>query len=229
MALPLFLAGSHFSPMLATNTENDRPIYITEKTAFPNPLLCNTNLNGQYNSEISSSFKHHTIYVNAGYAFITSEFRIPPSTQGHPKNGPDWQLGYDWISRKGFGAGVMYSGYRSSYSFEQRYATIKVWLNYIAPQFVIKHAAGSWLFEGKAGLGYFNYREIENHRGISVGGVGYNASLGAEYALSEYVGIGASLGYIGSSFQKNEFMKVQKDEHLGIFRFYLDLGLRFHF
>ena len=42
---------------------------------------------------------------------------LPSGASGNPKNGMDWQLGYDWVSRSGFGAGLMYSGYKSSYAY----------------------------------------------------------------------------------------------------------------
>ena len=63
-----------------------------------------------------SSFHHSTIYANIGYAFMTNKFYLPNGASGHPRKGMDWQVGYDWVSRSGFGAGLMYSGYKSSYS-----------------------------------------------------------------------------------------------------------------
>ena len=52
---------------------------------------------------------------NIGYAFMTNKFYLPNGASGHPRKGMDWQVGYDWVSRSGFGAGLMYSGYKSSY------------------------------------------------------------------------------------------------------------------
>ena len=54
-----------------------------------------------------SAFRHSTFYANVGYAFITSKYYLPSGASGDPKNGMDWQLGYDWVSRSGFGAGLM--------------------------------------------------------------------------------------------------------------------------
>ena len=92
-----------------------------------------------------SAFRHSTFYANVGYAFITSKYYLPSGASGNPKNGMDWQLGYDWVSRSGFGAGLMYSGYKSSYAYSN--VDVKVGLAYVAPQFVMKQKVGCW---GKA-------------------------------------------------------------------------------
>ena len=94
-----------------------------------------------------SSFEHNTIYANIGYAFVTSKFYLPPGGSGHPKNGLDWQVGYDWISRSGFGAGLLYSGYKSSYTYSG--IDINVGLTYVAPQFVMKQIINRWIVEEK--------------------------------------------------------------------------------
>lgn len=88
------------------------------------------------------SFLHSTIYANIGYAFMTNKFYLPSGASGHPRNGMDWQVGYDWVSRSGFGAGLMYSGYKSSYTYSN--VDVNVGLAYIAPQFVMKQKVGRW-------------------------------------------------------------------------------------
>lgn len=52
---------------------------------------------------VESAFWHSTFYANIGYAFIISKYYLPSGTSGDPKNGIDWQLGYDWVSRSSFG------------------------------------------------------------------------------------------------------------------------------
>lgn len=204
------ITGSHTSYLLANPIQTSP---IITKTANP----------------YSPSFRPHTIYINAGYAFITSKLHLSPHLTGHPKNGPDWQLGYEWVSKKGLGAGMMYSGYKSSYSHTQAYIKGNILLSYFAPQFVIKQTFGNWTFEGKCGIGYFNYKESVKPQRLCLSGVGYNCLLGTEYALSEYVGIGINLGYIGSSLQESEYMELKENEFPGIFRLHLNAGLRFHF
>ena len=138
-----------------------------------------------------SAFRHSTFYANVGYAFITSKYYLPSGASGNPKNGMDWQLGYDWVSRSGFGAGLMYSGYKSSYAYSN--VDVKVGLAYVAPQFVMKQKVGCWGIEEKFGIGYFKYRESAKGTSASLSGVGYDFLFGAEYYLSDHVGIGANL------------------------------------
>ena len=174
-----------------------------------------------------NSFTHSTFYASIGYAFMTNKYHLPKSASGNPKNGLDWQLGYDWVSRSGFGAGLMYSGYKSSYSYSNK--DINVGLTYIAPQFVMKQKIGRWEIEERVGLGYFKHRESVENVSASLSGFGYNFLFGAEYYLSDHVGIGANIGYIGSSLPKQDGVNYEDGEHSGIFRFHLDAGIRFHF
>ena len=171
----------------------------------------------------------NTIYANIGYAWITSKYYLPSGASGNPKNGLDWQVGYEWISKSGFGCGVMYSGYQSSYDISSN--TINVGLTYIAPQFAMKQKVSEkWQFRESVGLGYFNYRESLKGKSASLSGVGYNFSLGVEYLLSNHVGIGANLGYLGGSLPEQDTnYNKPKDERTGIFRLTLDAGIRFYF
>lgn len=174
-----------------------------------------------------SPFRYSTFYASLGYAFMTNKFYLPKSASGNPKNGLDWLLGYDWVSRSGFGAGLMYSGYKSSYTYSNM--DVNVGLAYIAPQFVMKQKVGRWGIEERIGLGYFKYRESAENVSASLSGFGYNFLFGAEYYLSDHVGIGANIGYIGSSLPKQDDINYGEEEHSGIFRFHLDAGIRFHF
>ena len=176
---------------------------------------------------VKSDFQHSTFYVNVGYAFIISKFYLPSGTSGNPKNGMDWQLGYDWVARSGFGAGLMYSGYKSSFTYSN--VDVKVGLAYVAPQFVMKQKVGRWGIEEKFGIGYFKYRESAKGTSASLSGVGYDFLFGAEYYLSDHVGIGANLGYIGGSLPKQDSAEYGDEEHTGIFRLHIDAGVRFHF
>ena len=145
------------------------------------------------NCEEQSRFRHNTFYANIGYSCIVSKFYMPLEATGHPKRGMDWMAGYDWVSTSGFGAGVMYSGYKSSYLLSDIDFAIK--LTYIAPQFVMKQQFRQWSIEEKLGIGYFNYREsVKGSGSVSASGVGYNFLLGTEYHVSDLVGIGANIG-----------------------------------
>lgn len=181
------------------------------------------------NCEDQSRFRHNTFYANIGYSCIVSKFYMPLEATGHPKRGMDWMAGYDWVSTSGFGAGVMYSGYKSSYLLSDIDFAIK--LTYIAPQFVMKQQFRQWSIEEKLGIGYFNYREsVKGSGSVSASGVGYNFLLGTEYHVSDLVGIGANIGYISGSLPEDKFGNPnEEDGSTGIFRLHFNVGVRFHF
>lgn len=181
------------------------------------------------NCEEQSRFRHNTFYANIGYSCIVSKFYMPLEATGHPKRGMDWMAGYDWVSTSGFGAGVMYSGYKSSYLLSDIDFAVK--LTYIAPQFVMKQQFRQWSIEEKLGIGYFNYREsVKGSGSVSASGVGYNFLLGTEYHVSDLVGIGANIGYISGSLPEDKFGNPnEEDGSTGIFRLYFNVGVRFHF
>lgn len=181
------------------------------------------------NCEEQSRFRHNTFYANIGYSCIVSKFYMPLEATGHPKRGMDWMAGYDWVSTSGFGAGVMYSGYKSSYLLSDIDFAIK--LTYIAPQFVMKQQFRQWSIEEKLGIGYFNYREsVKGSGSVSASGVGYNFLLGTEYHVSDLVGIGANIGYISGSLPEDKFGNPnEEDGSTGIFRLHFNVGVKFHF
>lgn len=188
------------------------------------PVWVESDRNVQVNKK---PHQFNTIYANIGYAFITTKFSLPAGASGNPKNGLDWQIGYDWVSRSGFGAGLLYSGYKSSYHLEGY--DIHVGLTYIAPQFVIKQSFDRWIFQENIGLGYFGYRESLKNISENLSGVGVNLFLGIEYLLSKHVGIGANLGYLASRLAKQDSYEYEDGEYAGISRFTIDAGIRFHF
>lgn len=181
------------------------------------------------NCEEQSRFRHNTFYANIGYSCIVSKFYMPLEATEHPKRGMDWMAGYDWVSTSGFGAGVMYSGYKSSYLLSDIDFAVK--LTYIAPQFVMKQQFRQWSIEEKLGIGYFNYREsVKGSGSVSASGVGYNFLLGTEYHVSDLVGIGANIGYISGSLPEDKFGNPnEEDGSTGIFRLHFNVGVRFHF
>lgn len=181
------------------------------------------------NCEEQSRFRHNTFYANIGYSCIVSKFYMPLEATGHPKRGMDWMAGYDWVSTSGFGAGVMYSGYKSSYLLSDIDFAVK--LTCIAPQFVMKQQFRQWSIEEKLGIGYFNYREsVKGSGSVSASGVGYNFLLGTEYHVSDLVGIGANIGYISGSLPEDKFGNPnEEDGSTGIFRLHFNVGVRFHF
>lgn len=182
---------------------------------------------GERPDPAKTPFRHSTVYANIGYAFMINKVQMPTGASGNPKRGMDWQLGYDWVARSGFGFGLTYAGYKSSYTYSN--TDVNVGLTYIAPQFVMKQKVGRWGIEEKCGIGYFKHRESAKGTSVSLSGVGYNFLFGAEYYLSDCVGIGANIGYIAGSLPEQDHIEYEKGEHSGIFRLHLDAGIRFHF
>lgn len=207
--------------MLLIDEAKKHEVYTRVATSVGDSKECNC--------EEQSRFRHNTFYANIGYSCIVSKFYMPLEATGHPKRGMDWMAGYDWVSKNGFGAGVMYSGYKSSYLLSDVDFAVK--LTYIAPQFVMKQQFRQWSIEEKLGIGYFNYRESAKGSGsVSASGVGYNFLLGTEYHISDLIGIGANIGYVSGSLPEDKFGNPnEEDGSTGIFRLHFNVGVRFHF
>ena len=174
----------------------------------------------------TAKFRHNTFYANFGYSFTTRRIYAPAEATGHPKQGMDWQVGYDWVSRKGLGAGLMYSGYRSSYIYDG--VKNNVGMTYIAPQFVIKQIFGRWTMEEKIGVGYIRYKTSAKGSSDTSSGGGCNFLFGVGYLLTETVGIGTNLGYIGGSLP-DEAYAGSGNSSPTMWRFNFDIGIRFNF
>ena len=188
--------------------------------------------------EVSTRDMRQSFYLNVGYSFVTSKFYMPADATGHPKHGLDWQAGYDWVSKKGYGFGLMYSGYKSSYNTDASYGRIKVkmLMTYIAPQFVVRHVFGRWELREHLGVGYFRYTESADDwdKGVvdaseSLSGIGYNFMLGVGYSISKSASVGADLGYIVSSLPEQDGVELADGERSGISRIHLNIGMRWHF
>ena len=52
----------------------------------------------------------HTFFANAAYTAVISTLYLAESTSGSLNEGYDISAGYNWTSRRGFGAGIVYSG-----------------------------------------------------------------------------------------------------------------------
>lgn len=207
--------------MLLIDEAKKHEVYTRAATPIESSKKCNC--------KEQSRFRHNTFYANVGYSCIVSKFYMPLEATGHPKRGMDWMAGYDWVSKSGFGAGVMYSGYKSSYLLSDIDFAVK--LTYIAPQFVMKQQFRQWSIEEKLGIGYFSYREsVKGNGSVSASGVGYNFLLGTEYHVSDLVGIGANIGYVSGSLPEDKFGNPnEEDGSTGIFRLHFNVGVRFHF
>lgn len=172
----------------------------------------------------------NTFVINAGYAFITSEYVVPGGLTGNPKQGLDINAAYQWHARNGLGFGLRYSGYFTSVKGGGE--TLSIGLHYFAPEFSLRQELGRrWAFRESIGIGYARYSETVGSITGSIGGLGYHAEFGIEYKLSKYVGIGVGIGAYQARFNSaDELIKQYTDEEkAGISRISLNGGMRFYF
>lgn len=182
-----------------------------------------------------SDYTRNTVYTDVGYSFIVSRFTIPAQCSGNPKRGPEIQLGYDWVSRKGIGVGAFISNYRSSYHSGD--VKISVVSNYFASQFVMKQRFNHWFFEERAGMGYLQYREsaiyysdgLDRRASENVSGLGCNITVGTEYRFSRTVGIALVAGFIKGWWTNSDKLYLSEKEHAGVLHFFISSGIRIHF
>ena len=144
------------------------------------------------NIHIISYTNSNTFYAYIGYGRIMSKLHMAEGVKGNPRNGLFWQFGYDWTSKLGIGAGMMYNGFRSTY--EHNGYREKSEIFYLAPQIVFKTYVRRWIIDGKMGLGLFTYNYPTHETESSDVSFGYNLHFGAEYVLSRIIGISASIG-----------------------------------
>lgn len=172
----------------------DMKIYRTEACRLESPQTQDqaTIMMMPKNRHIISYTNSNTFYAYIGYGRIMSKLHMAEGVKGNPKNGLFWQFGYDWTSKLGIGAGMMYNGFRSTY--EHNGYRDKSEIFYLAPQIVFKTYVRRWIIDGKMGLGLFTYNYPTHETESSDDGFGYNLHFGAEYVLSRIIGISASIG-----------------------------------
>lgn len=113
----------------------------------------------------------HTLFANAAYTAVISTLYLAESSSGSLNEGYDISAGYNWTSRRGFGAGIVYSG--GFISAERNGIRRTSRIHYIAPEFVARQRAGRrWLFRESAGIGYGRYIRSYGDTSGSRGGVG---------------------------------------------------------
>lgn len=172
----------------------DMKIYRTEACRLESPQTQDqaTIMMMPKNIHIISYTNSNTFYAYIGYGRIMSKLHMSEGVKGNPKNGLFWQFGYDWTSKLGIGAGMMYNGFRSTY--EHNGYREKSEIFYLAPQIVFKTYVRRWIIDGKMGLGLFTYNYPTHETESSDDGFGYNLHFGAEYVLSRIIGISSSIG-----------------------------------
>lgn len=171
----------------------------------------------------------HTFFANAAYTAVISTLYLAESSSGSLNEGYDISAGYNWTSRRGFGAGIVYSG--GFISAERNGIRRTSRIHYIAPEFVARQRAGRrWLFRESAGIGYGRYIRSYGDTSGSRGGVGIHESASVEFMLGRHIGLGAG---ISGQWLIVDSPDVDDGAELnllgGIFRFQFGGGLRVYF
>lgn len=170
----------------------------------------------------------NNFFVNAGCAFITSEFLVPYNFDGNPRRGLDINAGYQYTIR-GIGFGLRYSGYYTSGELNREKDRMR--LHYFAPEFVLRQALSDrWSINESIGAGYAMYRE--NFRGVTgkMGGFGYHVNLGIECKIARGLGVNVGAGMYSARFSSMDSLaKEVADKKAGITRISLHGGFRFYF
>lgn len=174
-------------------------------------------------------YSQHTFFANAAYTTVLSTLYLSRSSSGSLNEGYDLSFGYNWTSRKGLGAGIIYS--YGNISAERNGIERTSRFHYIAPEFVARQRAGRrWLFRESAGIGYGRYIRSYGDLSGSKGGVGIHESASVEFMLGRHIGLSA--GFSGQWLIVDS-PDVDDGGELnllgGIFRFQLGGGLRFYF
>lgn len=211
---------------------------------------CNETDDG-LNLEVSTDSRcsGHYIYAQAGFSQILSSV-TSLWTSGDARLGPNWQVGYDWISDKKFGAGFLYSGYTSKGKVIYPINGGLTWgqlntywmLQYFAPQFVthLPLGSGRWGLRLSVGVGMMMSSELYSGRipkgtGLSSSyneyGFGCNLNVGVNFRLSDHFSVIGSLSNATGYFkQENQYLEIgDSDKVSGFSLLMLSFGISYHF
>lgn len=193
-------------------------------------------------SESVDGSRGHFVYAALGYGNITS--RIEGNwDSGNAHSGFDWQLGYEWVSKKHIGAGFLYSGYYTSGDVNRsgsKYGESMV-LTYLAPQFCgrLPFGSGKWNFIYGAGFGLAAIIDNVSARSDSSSsktlfqktwyGFGTNLKAGVEYVVKPQFHMNFSVSYIVSSVKQDlTDLGYYGPEGNGVARICFNLGFVCH-
>lgn len=132
----------------------------------------------------------HTLFIEAGYLVNLSTIHFKASDKGSLNEGLNLTAGYNWTSRRGLGAGVIYSGGFLSARRDGVARTAR--LHYVAPEFVARQRVGRrWLFREAVGIGYGYYVRTYGDNRAGRGGIGQHERASVEYMLTRWLGLSA--------------------------------------
>ena len=164
--------------------------------------------------------------VSAGPTWMTSEVE---TSKGVYKNKSGFELGIDYehLWRWGFGLGLNYSYFATS--FDEGFS---IRMHYIGPSLVYSIMWGQKIrYEIGIGMGYAYYKESGNtlyRYTATESQLGMLGQIGMEYKLSNHVGLGLQVNASTIKMDKPEGYDMDKNEFYGIKRLATLLGLRFY-
>lgn len=161
----------------------------------------------------------NTFEASIGYGWLVSKLYDANGHSLGSKGGVDWKLSYEYTWGSGWGVGMQYSGFKMSSS------EADMMLSYIAPELVSRTKINKWILKASLGVGLFIYDDSV----YKTSGVGYHASIGAEYMISKNWGVGLTLNTISASLPSQADFKLKENERSGISRINAIGGLRYYF
>ena len=172
--------------------------------------------------------QQHTLFVNAGYLALLTTVNFKQSDAGSLNEGFDIAAGYNWTSRRGLGAGVIYSG---GFTAAERDATRRtIRLHYVAGEFVARQCVGRRvLFREAVGAGYGLCVRGYGDARARKGGVGLHERVSVEVMITRWLGLSAEVGGQWMLFNSPDVGDGVELSLGGILRFQMSGGVRFYF
>ena len=160
-----------------------------------------------------------TFEGSIGYGWITSKLYDADGNSLENKGGLEWKLSYEYTWSSGWGIGLQYSGYKTSFPGGN------MMLSYIAPEWVARYRWDKWMLKAGLGVGVFLYHEPF----YNSTGVGAHATISGEYMMDEHWGIGISVNTVNGTLPERSEVKLKDNERSGITRINVLGGLRYYF
>ena len=188
----------------------------------------------------------HFLYVTAGLGSVLSDISVEWK-YGNPKSGIDLQFSYGWMSKKRIGVGLMYSLYHKKGSMlhsegmvDIHYSSWRqlIYVHYLAPQFIgcFGPKFSRWSFNYSAGFGavfYHDLTKLPNHsggfEGNSTNGLGWNVSIGAQFAASRHFSLIANITYTDAIIDQDFGTSYYGISFSSIRRLSYDVGVKYRF
>lgn len=160
-----------------------------------------------------------TFEASIGYGWITSKLYDPDGKSLGSKGGLEWKLSYEYTWSSGWGIGLQYSGFKTSFPGGD------MMLSYIAPEWVARYRWNKWIMKAGLGVGVFLYHEPF----YNSTGVGAHVTIGMEYMIDTHWGIGVTANTVNGSLPDRSEVKLKDNERSGITRINVLGGIRYYF